>query len=59
MDHWWRFWREESGQDLVEYALLTLLVGLVGATVWSGIVVLIGDRYTDYNTGVQELWESP
>jgi Flp pilus assembly pilin Flp len=59
MNHWSRFWLEEDGQDLVEYALLTALVGLTGIAVWSTIVGLIGDRYTDYDTGVQGLWESP
>jgi Flp pilus assembly pilin Flp len=59
MNEWRRFWRDEHGQDLVEYALLTALIGLVGLTVWSTIVSLIGARYTDYDTGVQGLWESP
>jgi Flp pilus assembly pilin Flp len=59
MSVWMRFWRDETGQDLVEYALLTMLIGFVGAAVWSGIVNLIGLRYTDYDTGVQSLWESP
>jgi Flp pilus assembly pilin Flp len=59
MVHWWTFWHDECGQDLVEYALLTALIGLVGITVWATIVGLIGDRYTDYDTGVQGLWESP
>ena len=59
MNHWSRFWLEEDGQDLVEYALLTALIGLTGIVVWSTIVGLIGARYTDYDTGVQGLWESP
>ncbi len=59
MKHWSRFWLEEDGQDLVEYALLTALIGLAGLAIWSTIVGLIGDRYTDYDTGVQGLWESP
>jgi Flp pilus assembly pilin Flp len=62
MSCWRRFWRDETGQDLVEYALLTLFVGLVGMAVWSGIVSVIGDNYNGYNnqdTGVPSLWESP
>ena len=59
MSLWLRFWRDETAQDLVEYALLTALIGLVGMTVWSGIVTLVGARYTEYDSGVQGLWESP
>ena len=62
MKCWQRFWLDECGQDLVEYALLTALIGLVGLAVWSQIVGLIGDRYDDYDdvaTGVPSLWESP
>lgn len=28
---WRKFWRDESGQDLVEYSLLLALIALVGA----------------------------
>ena len=56
---WRQFWLDECGQDLVEYALLTALIGLVGLAVWSTIVNLIGQRYGEYDTGVQNLWESP
>ena len=59
MNSWRRFWRDESGQDLVEYALLTALIGFAGIVVWSAIVNLLGARYTDYDTGTQGLWESP
>jgi Flp pilus assembly pilin Flp len=54
-----RFLRDDSAQDLVEYAYLSMFIGLVGILVWSAIVGRIGDRYTDYNTGVQNLWEPP
>lgn len=54
-----RFLREDSAQDLVEYAYLAALVGLVGAVVWVEIVRLLGERYTEYNSGVQDLWQSP
>jgi hypothetical protein len=51
--------REDSAQDLVEYAYLSVFVGLVGVVVWQGIVQLLGARYAEYNTGVQGLWQSP
>ncbi len=50
---WRTFWRDESAQDLIEYAYLAALIGLSSALLWSGIVTLIGQRYTDYNTDVQ------
>ena len=54
-----RWYYDESAQDLVEYAYLAAFVGLAGLLVWATIVQLIGARYTDYNSGVQGLWESP
>ena len=53
MEFWRAFWRDESAQDLIEYAYLAAIIGLSGALLWSGIAQLIGDRYTDYNTDVQ------
>ena len=58
---------EESAQELVEYAWLAFWVGLSGLLVWAAVVVLLGDRYTDYIgdadpnniTGVQQLWDQP
>jgi Flp pilus assembly pilin Flp len=54
-----RFIVEEDAQDLMEYVFLCAFVALVGVLVWSDIVTLMGDRYTEYNTNVQGLWESP
>jgi len=53
------FLADESAQDLIEYAYLSIFVGLVGVTVWNTIVQLLGIRYAGYNTGVQTLWCSP
>jgi Flp pilus assembly pilin Flp len=54
-----RFLREEDAQDLMEYALLGCFVGVVGVLVWNNIVTLLGDRYDEYNTNVQDLWVPP
>jgi Flp pilus assembly pilin Flp len=54
-----RLLHEDSAQDLVEYAYLAALVGLAGLLVWAAIVGLLGERYSEYNSGVQGLWESP
>jgi Flp pilus assembly pilin Flp len=53
------FVRDDRGQDLVEYALLGAFVGVVSILMWQSIVDLLGDRYTEYNTNVQGLWEPP
>jgi Flp pilus assembly pilin Flp len=54
-----RFVIDEDAQDLVEYALLGLFVGVLGVLVWGNIVTLLGLRYTDFNTNVQDLWVPP
>ena len=54
-----RFVAEESAQDLVEYALLGVFIGVASVVVWQNIASLIGDRYTEYNTNVNTLWASP
>lgn len=43
-----RFVREESGQDIIEYALLAAFISIVA---W-GILVTIGTDVTDIYTGV-------
>ncbi len=54
-----RLFCDESGQDLIEYGLLTLFVGLAGVALWVIIEGRIGAAYTSYDSGVQGLWESP
>ncbi len=54
-----RFLQDEDAQDLVEYAMLGMFVGVVGVLVWNNIVTLLGARYGEYNTNVQDLWVPP
>jgi Flp pilus assembly pilin Flp len=51
-----RFVREDSAQDLVEYALLGVFIGVASVLVWQNISSLIGDRYAEYNSNVNTLW---
>jgi hypothetical protein len=53
------FLSDDDAEDLVEYALLGLFVGVVGVIVWNNIVTLIGTRYGEYNSNVQDLWVPP
>jgi len=53
---------DDSGQDLVEYALLTTAVGLAVIVAFNMIQIAIGSTYASW-TGdagsVNSLWESP
>lgn len=54
--------KDESAQDLIEYALLAATVGLVGAAAWNTMRLRIAAGYQQMDTGpggVYNLWESP
>ena len=55
MRHVLDFLRDENGQDLIEYALLTAFIGLVGAVTWVNIQNGIASAYTGWGSGVQSL----
>jgi len=50
-----RILREDDGQDLIEYALLSALIGIVGILVWTNIGGAINTTYTAWDTDVQGL----
>lgn len=49
--------RDERGQDIVEYALLSALIGVMGIAAWDAISNGIGGAYSDWDTNTQNLWE--
>jgi Flp pilus assembly pilin Flp len=51
----WRLAAGEEGQDLIEYALLSALIGLVGILTWTNITAGIGTAYTTWDTGLQSV----
>ena len=51
------FWTSDGGQDLAEYALLALFIGLAGFAVWGGIANQIGLNYSAYQDNLPVLWE--
>jgi len=53
------FARDERGQDLLEYALLSVFIGLAGLAALNGIGVSINTWYGTSNTSVNSLWNSP
>ena len=50
---------DDSGQDLIEYALLTAGLGLVGIAVWPAITAAVGVTYGNLDTRTQNLWRVP
>jgi len=50
---------DDDGQDLLEYALLTALVGLAGLAAFNAIGVGIFNWYTTSNSNVNGIWNSP
>ena len=50
-----RFVADESGQDLVEYALLTTCIGLVGVLAWTNIKSEMFSHYAGWGSGVNGL----
>lgn len=55
-----RFFREEGGQDLIEYAYLAAFFGIAGYLVLSTIGPAVGATYNawlDPATGTPSLWE--
>jgi Flp pilus assembly pilin Flp len=49
--------RDERGDDLIEYALLTALIAITGAAVWAVFPGVIGDVYTSWDSATQNQWE--
>jgi Flp pilus assembly pilin Flp len=49
--------RDESGQDLLEYGLLAVIIGIAGILAFPSIVNKLSDGYADSNTAIQVDWE--
>ena len=45
---------DETGQDLVEYALITAFIGVVGILLWENIRTGIGGAYANWDSGRSE-----
>jgi hypothetical protein len=54
-----RLFREDSGQDLVEYALLTMVVGFAGAVAAPYVSNAISYAYGTWVDSADNIWESP
>lgn len=49
------FVRDEAGQDVIEYGLLSAGIAIVGIVLWQNVGVGIFNAYTGWDTGVQAL----
>jgi Flp pilus assembly pilin Flp len=50
---WRQLCSDDSGQDVVEYALLGALVGIASILTWQFVVIAVGNAYTAADGGVQ------
>jgi Flp pilus assembly pilin Flp len=50
-----RFIREETGQDIVEYALLGALIGIAAILTWQQIAASVGVVYGEADVAQQSL----
>ena len=48
---------DDSGQDLIEYALLTAIIGISGVLILSTLSTTMGTAYSGWNTAGQNAWQ--
>jgi Flp pilus assembly pilin Flp len=57
---WWQFLRrlvrEDDGQDIIEYGLLTGIVAAVGVLIFVSIRTKMGNSYFAWGTQIQNNW---
>jgi len=51
--------RDETGQDLVEYALLTTAIGFAGIVAWGLVQTAINGTYTSWVSSTDTLADPP
>ena len=48
---------DDGGQDLIEYALLTAIIGIAGLLVLSILPATMGTAYNGWNAAGQNAWQ--
>ncbi len=51
-----RWARDESGQDLIEYALLAVLIAILSVAVFPSIRVKMGTAFGNWGAQVHSIW---
>jgi Flp pilus assembly pilin Flp len=57
MNELWRFWREDTGTDLIEYAMLTAFVGVASAAALALLPAIVKAVYDGWNSGQEKIWD--
>ena len=57
MNLWQRWMRDESGADLIEYALLAATVGALSAAALALMPGIINAVYASWDSGTQKIWD--
>ena len=52
-----RLWHEEDGQDLLEYGLLTGIIGISTLILFTSIVPRMTAAYQEWNAAQEAVWE--
>jgi Flp pilus assembly pilin Flp len=52
-----QFVSDDSGQDLIEYALLTAIIGISGLLILSTLSTTMGSAYSGWNAAGQTAWQ--
>jgi Flp pilus assembly pilin Flp len=51
--------RDDAGQDLLEYALLTGIIAIAGILLFPTIQSKMASAYQNWNDNAQAIWEAP
>ena len=54
-----RLCTDDSGQDLIEYVLLTGIIAIAGILVFPIIQTKMAAAYQEWNTDAQAIWDPP
>ena len=54
-----RLFREDEGQDLVEYGILTGMVITIGIVIFTTISTKMGTAYDTWGTQIEDNWVPP
>ena len=54
-----RLVRDDAGQDLIEYALLTGIIAIAGILLFPTIQSKMAGAYQDWNDNAQAIWDAP